>query len=81
MADCGVTINVCLQTIKTFTVLMRPFLPFAAEKSAQILNLKSPECFAWDQAADLLPAGHPLNEPVILFKKIETEKPDEPAKK
>ncbi len=81
MADCGVTINTCIQTIKTFTVLMRPFLPFAAEKAAKFLNLKEPECFTWDQAADLLPAGHPIGEPVILFKKIETEKPNEPAKK
>jgi methionyl-tRNA synthetase len=80
MADCGVTINTCIQTIKTFTVLMRPFLPFAAEKAAKILNLQTPECFTWDQAATPLPAGHAIGEPVILFKKIELDKPQEVSK-
>jgi methionyl-tRNA synthetase len=73
LADCGVTMNVCVQTIKTFTVLMQPFMPFAATKAAKILNLEIPACFAWDHAADMLPVGHPISEPEVLFKKLELD--------
>ncbi|MFA5864251.1 MAG: methionine--tRNA ligase [Phycisphaerae bacterium] len=74
LADCAVTINTCIQTIKVFTVLMQPFLPFAAEKAAKMLNLTGPDCFNWSQAAAGLPAGHPLAEPAVLFKKLEPDK-------
>lgn len=73
MADCAVTINTCLQTVKTFTVLMQPFMPFAAEKAAAMLNLKAPDCFAWDRVPEPLPPGHPIAEPAVLFKKLELE--------
>jgi methionyl-tRNA synthetase len=73
MIDCGLTMNVCIQTIKTITVLMQPFMPFAAEKAAKILNLDTTNCFVWDRAAELLPVGHPISEPEVLFKKLEIE--------
>ncbi|NLE30037.1 MAG: methionine--tRNA ligase [Phycisphaerae bacterium] len=72
MADCSVTMNVCIQTIKTLTVLMEPFMPFSAEKAAKILNLPSSERL-WDKAAESLPAGHPIAEPTVLFKKFEMD--------
>jgi len=81
MIDCGITMNVCIQTIKTFTVLMQPFLPFAAKKSAAVLNLTGPDIFNWDKAAEILPVGHPIGTPEILFKKIELETPESPAGK
>ena len=73
IADCGVTMNVCLQTLKTFTALMQPFLPFAAKKAAKMLNLDGSTCFEWDLATELLPTGHPIAEPEVLFKKLDLE--------
>lgn len=68
MAGCGTTLNVCIQTVKALTILMNPFLPFSGAKSAEMLKLNS---LAWDEATKELPAGHPLGEPVILFKKLD----------
>ena len=39
LAACGVTINVCLQTVRALATLMAPFLPFSARKCAAMLNL------------------------------------------
>ncbi len=74
--DCAVTINVCLQTLKTLTTVMNPFLPFAAEKSANMLNLEIPRCFEWAEANVPLPAGQPINKPQVLFKKLELNEND-----
>ncbi|HOW71591.1 MAG TPA: methionine--tRNA ligase [Phycisphaerae bacterium] len=71
MAGCGTTINACLQTVKALTVLMAPFLPFSADKAAGMLNLGVQEVLPWSTATEELPAGHPLAEPVILFKKLD----------
>ncbi len=71
--DCAVTINTCLQTLKTFTTLMQPFLPFAAEKAAEMLGLDKNECFKWNQATVRLPEGKPIAEAKVLFKKLDTE--------
>jgi len=73
MAGCGTTINVCLQTVRTLMTVMQPFLPFTARKVASMLNLDE-SAFAWDRAAEPLPAGSALGEPQMLFKKID---PDE----
>jgi len=69
--DCGTTINVCLQTLRVLTTTMRPFLPFAAEKAAEMLGLDRDEYFYWDTADRPLPAGAKLNKPEILFKKLD----------
>ena len=70
MPACGTTINVCVQTVKALATLMAPFLPFSAAKCAQMLHLDSKR-LPWQEATSELPAGHPLGEPVILFRKIE----------
>jgi methionyl-tRNA synthetase len=71
--DCGTTMNLCIQTLRTFTTVMQPFLPFAAEKAARMLNLETPRCFDWDRAAEPIPSGTPIGKPEILFKKIELD--------
>ncbi len=71
--DCATTINTCIQTLRTFTTIMQPFLPFSAEKSAKMLNLEIPNCFKWENANETLPEGKVLEKPEILFKKIELE--------
>jgi methionyl-tRNA synthetase len=72
MADCGTTIHVCLQTLRTLTTTMAPFLPFAAEKAATMLGLDA-EAMRWNNAATLLPTGRSLGEAAILFKKLELD--------
>ncbi|MBP7937312.1 MAG: methionine--tRNA ligase [Phycisphaerae bacterium] len=71
MAGCGTTINACIQTVKALTVLMAPFLPFSADKAAGMLNLGVRGVLPWSTATEELPTGHPLAEPVILFKKLD----------
>jgi methionyl-tRNA synthetase len=61
--------NVCLQTVKTLATLMNPFLPFAAAVTAKMLSLDS-EALPWNQACARLPAGRPLGEAQILFRKL-----------
>ncbi len=69
---CGTTINVCIQTVRALATFMAPFLPFSAEKTAGMLNLDAAAgALPWDLATQELPAGHTLNEPVILFKKLD----------
>ncbi len=72
MADCGKAINVCIQTMRTLTTLMAPFLPFSADKCKQMLNL-SDDYTRWTGAAEELPAGHELGQAAILFQKLEAE--------
>ena len=70
---CATTINLCLQTIKTLSVLFEPAIPFSARKMRRILNLSLLEVGnEWDICGDLsLKAGHKLNVPEILFQKID----------
>jgi methionyl-tRNA synthetase len=70
MAACVRAVNVCLQTVRTLTTLMAPFLPFSAEKCLAMLNLDG-RALVWDKATDELPAGTSLNPPQLLFKKLE----------
>jgi len=70
MAACARAINVCLQTARTLTTLIAPFLPFSAERAAKMLRLPD-NWRLWDSATNELPTGHPLGEPVILIKKLD----------
>ena len=70
MADCGVAINVCLQTVKALATLMAPFLPFSAAKCAEMLKLDG-GLLPWQGATEELPAGLELGEAVLLFKKLD----------
>jgi len=77
MAACDTTINVTLNTIKTLGVVMEPFLPFAAAKTARMLACEGTE-FTWAGAAAALPAGRALGEAEILFEKLDppSQEPD-----
>ena len=70
MDACGRAINVCLQTVRTLTTVMAPFLPFSAQKCLGILRLEE-SALQWENAADELPPGHTLGPPEYLVKKIE----------
>ena len=72
MAACGRAINICLQTARTLTTLIAPFLPFTAQKCAVMLNLAD-GFESWPSATDELADGHALNAAEILVKKLELE--------
>ncbi len=66
----AVVLNISLQICANLAVLCEPFLPFASEKLAKMLNF-SP-C-AWREAGkgDLLCENAPLNKPELLFEQID----------
>jgi methionyl-tRNA synthetase len=65
-------LNISLQIAANLEILMEPFLPFTADKLMKMLNYGG---HTWESAgkANLLHRGHQLNEPVLLFEKIEDE--------
>ena len=72
MDACGRAVNVCLQTIRTLTTLMAPFLPFTADKCLTMLSLDA-AALAWNRATDELPTGHSLAPAQILVRKLDLE--------
>jgi methionyl-tRNA synthetase len=65
-------LNISLQICANLAVLSKPFLPFTAAKLASMLNM--PE-FMWKDAgnADLLKDSQQLNQPELLFERIEDD--------
>ena len=65
-------LNISLQITANLTIAFAPFLPMSSERLCQMLQIDPP---SWDDLgrADLLPVGHILGEPHLLFEKIEDE--------
>ena len=65
-------LNIALQITANIAVAIEPFMPFSA---AKILNMLACEKFGWERlgAMDLLPEGHTIGEPTLLFEKIEDD--------
>jgi methionyl-tRNA synthetase len=65
-------LNISLQLVANLAIAFEPFLPFSSKDLRQMLNMDS---FEWEQlgATDLIKAGHQLNEPHLLFEKIEDD--------
>jgi methionyl-tRNA synthetase len=72
---CATTLYICLHTVRALAILFEPILPFSVEKMWKIMNLSgSVHDAAWDNAGELvLEEGKQLNQPEILFNKIEDE--------
>lgn len=66
------TLNISLQICANLAIMCEPFMPFTATKLSKILNLPN---YKWDKAGseDLLTEGNILNQPELLFEKIEDE--------
>ncbi len=81
--DCAATMNICLQTIRTLSVLFAPFCPEASATMQSMLGLPvntgAPKqsvsgVDVWMQAAQAtLASGAPLAHPIILFTKVEND--------
>jgi methionyl-tRNA synthetase len=65
-------LNISQQICANLAVLMRPFMPFTADKLSRLLNISISN---WDAAgkSNMLADGHKLSEPVMLFERIEDE--------
>ena len=63
-------INLSLQLVANLAIAFEPFLPFSSAKLKEMLAV---EGLSWASlgATDLLPAGHKIGEPALLFEKIE----------
>ena len=73
-------LNLSLQLVANLAIAFEPFLPFSSEKLRGMLHIEEAQ---WDRlgAIDLLPAGHVLGEPTLLFEKIEDSMVDAQVQK
>lgn len=70
MERVGTILNVSLQIAANLSIAFEPFLPFSAAKLRTMLNIDEAK---WEDlgSIDLLEAGQVLNQPQLLFEKIE----------
>ena len=63
---------IALQITANTAAAIEPFMPFSARK---ILAMLAVDKFDWERlgATDLIPAGHRIGEPALLFEKIEDD--------
>ncbi|MBL6875255.1 MAG: methionine--tRNA ligase [Chitinophagales bacterium] len=63
-------LHACTQIVANLGVLSQPFMPQAAAKVFDMLNI---EASAWSDAGglNLIPSGHQLGNPQLLFEKID----------
>lgn len=85
MVACGNTIHVAAQLCASLSILMEPFVPFAAVTIRRMLALEgvrqsapgkadSAGTLGWDDASrSLVEPGHVLGEIEILFQKVEDD--------
>ena len=73
-------LNISLQLVANLAIAFEPFLPFSSEKLRKMINMPN---FEWSQlgSTDLLKAGTQLNEPELLFEKIEDDVIEKQLKK
>lgn len=64
--------NIALQICANLSIVMEPFLPFTAKKLCELLNFQK---HLWNNAGkkELLKPGHKINQPELLFEKIEDD--------
>ena len=65
-------LNIALQISAGLAILSEPFLPFTSKKLKKLLNIEN---LTWNDLTPLnqLKAGHQINQPELLFEKIEDE--------
>ncbi|MFZ5973147.1 MAG: methionine--tRNA ligase [Bacteroidota bacterium] len=76
----GTVLNLAIQIAANLAIVAEPFLPYSAAKLRDMLAMKP---LKWsDAGADqLLPPGHALGVPTLLFEKLEDEVIDRQMKK
>ena len=63
-------LNICLQITANLTICLEPFLPFSMEKLRGFINFEKMD---WNKLGntELMPLGHKVNKPELLFEKID----------
>ena len=76
MARVATILNISLQLVANLAIVFGPFLPFSTAKLRRMLNLADTD---WTRlgSLDLMPVGHELGEPELLFEKIDDDKINE----
>lgn len=69
----GTILNISLQIAANLSILFEPFLPFSMKKLRALLNIS--DNISWEMIGqtDLLATGATLNQPELLFDKIEDD--------
>jgi len=64
-------INISLQICANLSVLMKPFLPFSAQKLESMLGKK----FTWNETGNvnLLNAGDIIGQPILMYEKLKDD--------
>ena len=72
MARVQTIMNVALQITANLSIAFEPFLPFSSSKLRSMIGMEQAE---WNRlgSIDILPAGRQLEQPVLLFEKIEDD--------
>jgi methionyl-tRNA synthetase len=72
--------NVSVQLVALISIICEPFLPFTSEKLKAMLNLHDNKAGMWSNCKKdllkngyILEPGHQINEPSLLFDKIEDD--------
>ncbi len=80
--QCGTTLHVSLQLIRTLAILLEPVIPAIANSMWKMLSLDgTPAEAGWDSAAHMtLTEGHRLGKSEILVTKIEDKQLEEVMK-
>ncbi|MDD3891736.1 MAG: methionine--tRNA ligase subunit beta, partial [Bacteroidales bacterium] len=68
-------LNIALQITANITILAEPFLPFTTAKLGKMINASN---LGWSKGGDtnLLASGHAIEQPELLFDKIEGDEID-----
>ncbi|MEK6677145.1 MAG: methionine--tRNA ligase [Planctomycetota bacterium] len=72
MEACGRAVNICLQTARTLTTIIAPFLPDTGRRCAEMFHLEG-DFTRWDSATNELRAGHPVGPAAILVRKLDAK--------
>jgi len=81
--DTATCLYLCVNAVRSLSILLEPYLPFSAEILWQQLNLEgSIRKQSWDSASELaIKGGHKINKPKILFRKVEAKEIERQKKK
>ena len=73
-------LNVAVQITANLSIVLQPFLPATASKISEFINFRSAN---WQDAGrtDLISSGHKMNNPTILFPKIDDQLVEEELEK
>ncbi len=71
--QCSTTLNICLNLVRSLSIVFSPVVPFSSEKVWQMLNIGSSfPNERWESAGELkLKGHHQLGKSEILFTKLE----------